>query len=153
METRKPPALTKTLLIVEDDTLTAMTLAEALEEAGYDVMDLTGRHQDAIVAAKQDKPDLALVNIELQGRDDGIALARDLTAMGIPVLFISGQSSRANSAQTTAIGSLPKPYTPAEIVGSVDYLLNRLYGDDTQARPARLEVFDNQSGGVAPKAA
>jgi DNA-binding response OmpR family regulator len=153
MKTGKPPALRKTLLIVEDDTLTAMTLADALEEAGYEVMDLTGRHEDAIVAAKQGKPHLALVNIELQGRDDGIALARDLSAMGIPVLFISGQSSRASSAQTAAVGSLPKPYTPTEIVEAVHYLLNHLQGDDTQTRPARLEVFDSQPGGVAPKAA
>ncbi|MDT5260950.1 MAG: two-component system, response regulator PdtaR [Mycobacterium sp.] len=143
----------KTLLIVEDDTLTAMTLQDALEEAGYEVMDLTGRHQDAIVAAEAGKPDLALVNIELQGRDDGIALARELTAMGIPVLFISGQSSRAKSAQTAAVGSLPKPYTPTEMVEAVDYLLNHLKGDDTHVRPHRLEVFDRTPDGLAPKAA
>lgn len=143
----------KTLLIVEDDTLTAITLQDALEEVGYEVMDLTGRHQEAIVAAEAGKPDLALVNIELQGHDDGIALARELTAMGIPVLFISGQSSRAKSANTAAVGSLPKPYTPAEMVGAVDYLLNHLKGDDTHIRPLRLEVFDRAPGGIAPKAA
>lgn len=143
----------KTLLIVEDDTLTAVTLQDALEEAGYQVMDLTGRHQDAIVAAEAGKPDLALVNIELQGRDNGIALAEDLTAMGIPVLFISGQSSRAKSANTAAVGSLPKPYTPTEMVEAVDYLLNHLKGDETHVRPPRLEVFDRTPDGVAPKAA
>jgi DNA-binding response OmpR family regulator len=153
METIKSPALSKTLLIVEDDTITAMTLQDALEDSGYLVMDLTGRHQDAINAAQAGKPDLALVNIELQGRDDGIALARDLTAMGIPVLFISGQSSRASSAQTAAVGSLPKPYTPTEMVEAVDYLLNHLTGDDSQARPPRLEVFDVTPDGLAPKAA
>ena len=153
METVQSPPPAKTLLIVEDDTLTAMTLQDALEEAGYIVMDLTGRHQDAIVAAQEGKPDLALVNIELQGRDDGIALALELTGMGIPVLFISGQSSRAKSANTAAVGSLPKPYTPTEMVEAVDYLLNHLTGDDTYVCPARLEVFDKAPDGLAPKAA
>jgi DNA-binding response OmpR family regulator len=153
METVKSPARNKTLLIVEDDTLTAMTLQDALEEAGYDVMDLEGRHQNALVAAREGKPDMALVNIDLQDGDDGVALARDLTAMGIPVLFISGQSSRANSAKTAAVGSLPKPYTPTEMVEAVDYLLNHLKGDDSHARPPRLEVFDRAPDGLAPKAA
>ena len=153
METVESPTSAKTLLIVEDDTLTAMTLQDALEEAGYIVMDLTGRHQDAMAAAQEGKPDMALVNIELQGRDDGIALAVDLTAMGIPVLFISGQSSRAMSAQTAAVGSLPKPYTPTEMVAAVDYLLNHLKGDDTSVCPPRLEVFDGTPSGVEPKAA
>lgn len=153
METHKSPTSSNTLLIVEDDTLTAMTLQDALEEAGYVVMDLTGRHQDAIIAARAGKPDLALVNIELEGRDDGIALARDLTSMGIPVLFISGQSSRASSARTAAVGSLPKPYTPTEMVDAVAFLLNYLRGDDTQTCPPRLEVFDAAAGGIAPQAA
>lgn len=153
METVSSPPLSKTLLIVEDDTLTAMTLQDALEEARYLVMDLTGRHQDAIIAARAGRPDLALVNIELHGHDDGIALARDLTAMGIPVLFISGQSSRASSARTSAVGSLPKPYSPTEMVEAVDYLVNHLQGDDSQTPPPRLEVFDRVPDGVAPKAA
>jgi len=153
MQTASPPTPAKTLLIVEDDTLTAMTLQDALAAAGYVVMDLTGRHQDALLAAREGKPDMALVNIELQGRDDGIALAEDLTAMAIPVLFISGQSNRAASARTAAVASLPKPYSPDEIVLSVDYLLNHLTGDDTLARPLRLEVFDSTPQGLAPKAA
>ena len=87
------PAVPKTLLIVEDEILPAMALRDELQDAGYVVMDLTKRHGEAIGAAKACKPDLALVNIELQGQDTGIDIARDLKAMGIPVLFISGQVS------------------------------------------------------------
>jgi len=150
MDQLKTPQLGKTLLIVEDDSLTAMSLENALTDAGYNVMDLTGRHQDAVLAAREGKPDLALVNIELHGHDDGIALARELTSMGIPVLFISGQTSRARSAQTAAVGSLPKPYSPAEMVEAVDYLRAHLVGDESLARPPRLEVFDRVATGPAP---
>lgn len=145
METqaKAAPATARTLLIVEDDMLPAMALRDALEDAGYVVLDLTGRHQEALVAAREHEPDLALVNIQLEGRDDGIELAGDLKAMGIPVLFISGQVSRARSAQTAAMGSLPKPYDPAEMVRAVDYLLALLRGDKTQARPHHLEVFES----------
>jgi DNA-binding response OmpR family regulator len=132
----------ETLLIVEDEILSAMALRDALQDAGYKVMDLTGRYQEAVLAAEACKPDLALVNIKLHGVDDGIALARDLKAMGIPVLFISGQVSRARTAQTVAVGSLPKPYDTAEMVKAVAYLLRHLKGDETLPRPLCLEVFD-----------
>lgn len=142
MDNVKPLPSAKTILIVEDEVLTALTLQDALEEVGYHVMDLTGRHQEALAAARECQPALALVNIELQGRDDGIALAGDLHKIGVPVLFISGQKSRASSAQTVAVGSLPKPYTPEDMVRAVDYLLARLAGDATGAPPGHLEVFE-----------
>jgi DNA-binding response OmpR family regulator len=153
MKPTKAPTSDTTLLIVEDDILIAMTLQDVLGDAGYHVLDLTGRHMEAVSAAKASKPDLALVNIELQGRDDGIALARELKAMGIPSLFISGQISRARSAQSVAIGSLPKPYSPADMVMAVAYLLGRLKGDESLPRPANLEVFGEARDEVAPEVA
>jgi DNA-binding response OmpR family regulator len=143
----------KTLLIVEDDVLPAMALKDELEDAGYRVLELTGCRHDAISRAREEKPDLALVNIQLKGRDDGIALAVELKAMGIPSLFISGQVSRARSAQTVAVGSMPKPYRTTDIVKAVDYLLRRLSGDETTEPPSGLEIFGADADGIAPRAA
>jgi 1,2-diacylglycerol 3-beta-glucosyltransferase len=148
-----PPTTPKrghTLLIVEDDILPAMALRDELEDAGYRVLDLTGRHQEALGAARTHRPDLALVNIQLQGHDDGIALAADLKALGIPTLFISGQVSRARTAQTVAIGSLPKPYRTSDMVEAVNYLLAYLEGDESLPRPAALEVFARSPDEAAP---
>ncbi len=84
------------------------------------------------------------MNIKLQGQDIGIDIARDLKAMGVPVLFISGQVSRARTAKTVAIGSFPKPYNAAQMAEAVGYLLARLAGDKGHARPEELEVFDDE---------
>lgn len=138
------PVAHKTLLIVEDEILPAMTLRDELQDAGYIVMDLTKRHGEAIGAAKACKPDLALVNIKLQGQDVGIELARELKTMGVPVLFISGQESRARTARTVAIGSFPKPYSAVQMVLAVRYLLDRLAGDKGLTPPKGLEVFDDE---------
>lgn len=138
------PSAQKTLLIVEDEILPAMALRDELQDAGYVVMDLTKRHSEAIGAAKACKPDLALVNIKLQGQDIGIDIARDLKAMGIPVVFISGQVSRARTAATVAIGSFPKPYSAQQMAVAVGYLLARLAGDKSHERPEGLEVFDDE---------
>ena len=42
----------ETLLIVEDDVFTAMCAKDALEDAGYVVMDLTDRNREALTAAQ-----------------------------------------------------------------------------------------------------
>lgn len=142
----------KTLMIVEDEVLVAMALRDELESAGFDVLDLTDRHQEAVAVARESAPDLALVNIQLRGRDDGIALAEHLKALDIPVLLISGQVSRAQSAKTVAIGSMPKPYSALEMVAAVIYLLAHLRGDESPVPPAGLEVFAATTDDFAPAA-
>ncbi len=141
---------TATLMIVEDEALVAMLLRDELQDVGYKVLDLTDRYAEALEVAKAEKPDLALVNIRLAGRDDGIELSEHLKALGIPVLLISGQVSRASSAKTVAIGSMPKPYDAAEMVLAVAYLLARLNGDGSLPRPVQLEVLDEEGFDLAP---
>lgn len=142
----------QTLMIVEDEVLVATLLRDELREAGYKVLDLTDRHDKALEVAKAEKPHLALVNIRLAGRDDGIELSEHLKALGIPVLLISGQVSRASSAKTVAIASMPKPYDAAEMVQAVAYLLARLNGDASLPRPNQLEVLDEKGFDLAPAA-
>ena len=139
----------KILLIVEDQILLALGLKDELEDGGYRVLGLATRHHEAIGIAREVKPDLALVNITLAGGDDGIALARDLRALGVPVLFISGQPNRARLAKAVAIASLPKPYSPADMVEAVDYLFRHEKGDETRPGPQGLEMFDAASPGDA----
>ena len=152
MTAAKNSKTNQTLMIVEDEALVAILLRDELQNAGYKVLDLTDRHAEALEVAKAEKPDLALVNIRLAGRDDGIELSEHLKAMGIPVLLISGQVSRASSAKTVAIGSMPKPYDAAEMVLAVAYLLARLKGNNTLPKPDQLEVFDDASFELDPAA-
>jgi len=142
----------KTLMIVEDEVLVATVLKDELEDAGYEILNLTDRYAEAVEVAEASHPDLALVNIRLGGRDDGIVLAKQLKTLGVPVLLISGQASRARSAATVAIASLPKPYDAADMVLAVAYLLARLRGGALPPKPERLEVFEEEGSGLAPAA-
>jgi DNA-binding response OmpR family regulator len=145
MTATKDNKTVQTLMIVEDEVLVSILLRDELQKAGYKVLDLRDRLDAAMEVAKAEKPDLALVNIRLAKGDDGIELSKHLKGLGIPVLLISGQVSRASSAKTVAIGSMPKPYDPDEMVLAVAYLLARLNGDDTLPKPHQLEVFDDES--------
>jgi DNA-binding response OmpR family regulator len=132
----------KVLLIVEDQLLLAMGLKDELEDCGYRVLELAVRNQEAMGLAREVHPDLALVNIQLADGDDGVALASDLKALGVPVLFISGQPERARSARAMGVGSIPKPYTPGQMVAAVDYVFRHELGDESQPGPSCLEMFD-----------
>ena len=143
MTATKDNKTVQTLMIVEDEVLVSILLRDELQKAGYKVLDLTDRLDAALEVAKAEKPDLALVNIRLAKGDDGIELSKHLKVLGIPVLLISGQVSRSSSAKTVAIGSMPKPYVPEEMLLAVGYLLARLNGDDTLQKPHQLEVFDD----------
>ena len=144
MTATKDNKTVQTLMIVEDEVLVSILLRDELQKAGYKVLDLTDRLDAALEVAKAEKPDLALVNIRLAKGDDGIELSKHLKVLGIPVLLISGQVSWASSAKTVAIGSMPKPYVPEEMLLAVAYLLARLNGDDTLPKPHQLEVFDDK---------
>jgi len=145
MTATKDSKAIQTLMIVEDEALVSILLRDELQKAGYKVLDLTDRLDAALEVAKAEKPHLALVNVRLARGDVGIELSKHLKGLGVPVLLISGQVSRASSAKTVAIGSMPKPYDPDEMVLAVAYLLARLNGDDTLPKPHQLEVFDDGS--------
>jgi len=143
----------KILLIVEDQVLLAMCLKDGLEGGGYRVLKLAVHHQEGLAYAREVKPDLALVNIELADGDDGVALARDLKAIGVPVLFISGQPERARLAKAVGVASLAKPYSEADMVDAVDYLFRHACGDESRPGPPRLEVYDAAvPGGLSARA-
>lgn len=145
MTATKDSKAIQTLMIVEDEVLVSILLRDKLQKAGYKVLDLTDGFDAALEVAKAEKPHLALVNVRLARGDDGIELSKHLKGLGIPVLLISGQVSRASSAKTVAIGSMPKPYEPEEMVLAVAYLLARLNRDNTLPKPHQLEVFDDES--------
>lgn len=139
-----PPAdaaRSKVLLIVEDQLLIAQCLKDEFEDHGYCVLELATRHQEALTIARVILPDLALVNIDLEGDDDGTVLAWDLKAMDVPVLFISGQGDRVELAREAAVASLPKPYSPADMRQAVDYLFRHESDHPSLTRPENMSIF------------
>lgn len=150
MTTPAPTGPPRVLLIVEDQLLIAMSLKGELEDHGYRVLELAVRRQEALDLVRVTRPDLALVNIDLAGDDDGAALAWDLKALGIPVIFISGQTNAAALAREAAIASMAKPYSVTDMVAAVDYLFRHMAGDESRPPPGGLILFDRLP--IAPAA-
>jgi two-component system, response regulator PdtaR len=110
-----------TILVVDDDRLVLATLAHGLTQAGYDVID-ADNGDDAILLARAHRPDLALLDIRMQGKSgfDVAAYLREYCQ--IPFMFLSAFTDDATVAQVKALGAvayLVKPLDIAQILPSV----------------------------------
>lgn len=80
-----------TILIVEDEAITAMTIKMFFTEKGYKVSRIVVTGEEAIQAAISDKPDIILMDITLAGHISGIEAARSiLESIKVFIIFVSG---------------------------------------------------------------
>lgn len=110
------------VLVVDDDRLVLATVTHGLSQAGFDVID-ADNGDDAILLARQHKPDLALLDIRMEGKTgfDVAAYLREYCQ--IPFMFLSAFSDEATIAQVKALGAvtyLVKPLDVQQIVPAVE---------------------------------
>jgi DNA-binding response OmpR family regulator len=110
------------ILVVDDDRLVLATLTHGLAQAGYEVID-ADNGDDAILLAREHKPDLALLDIRMEGKSgfDVAAYLREYCQM--PFMFLSAFSDDATVAQVKALGAvayLVKPLDIRQIVPAVE---------------------------------
>jgi response regulator of citrate/malate metabolism len=88
VQSRPPRAL-----IVEDEILIALALEAEMKDLGFDVCGLAANARQAIAMAMEDEPDLAVMDIYLNGARDGIETARVLRDLcGVQVVFVTAYS-------------------------------------------------------------
>lgn len=81
----------KKILIVEDEVIIAMQLQMHLNKSGYTVCAPVRTGSDAIMSAKEEFPDLVLMDINLPGGVNGIdTMGEIMDFTYIPVVFMSG---------------------------------------------------------------
>jgi two-component system, response regulator PdtaR len=123
-----PAAHKGRILVVDDDRLVLATVTHGLAQAGYEVID-ADNGDDAILLAREHRPQLALLDIRMEGKSgfDVAATLRD--AYRIPFMFLSAFSDEATLAQVQALGALAylvKPLDVGQIVPSVEAVFARL---------------------------
>jgi two-component system, response regulator PdtaR len=77
-------------LIVEDEVLIALGLEAELKDLGFEACSLAANARQAISLAVNHTPDIAVIDIYLNGVRDGIETARMLRALcDVPVIFVT----------------------------------------------------------------
>ncbi len=123
------PETAISLLIVDDDEVFRKRLGRAFVERGYDVR-LSEGYEDALQAAQQESPELAILDLRMQGRS-GLELLQALLKLdpATKVVVLTGYGSIATAVDAIRLGAtyyLPKP-------ADVDDILNAFHRGD---RPA-----------------
>ena len=118
---------TRRLLLVEDDPLLRMTLAEALTEAGFTVTEAADAESALGLVASRDDFDLLLTDINLPGAD-GFALASAARRLrpGLPVVYASGRLSEVDP-QRALPGApfLAKPFSLSKALTTLQGAMGR----------------------------
>ena len=126
------------ILVVDDDRLVLATVTHGLMQAGYDVID-ANNGDDAILLAREHRPDLALLDIRMEGKS-GLDVAAYLREyLHVPFMFLSAFADDDTVQQVKALGAvayLVKPLDIGQIVPTVAAALANLPQRASAAAPA-----------------
>jgi len=102
------------ILVVDDDRLVLATVSHGLAQAGYEVID-ADNGDDAILLAREHKPDLALLDIRMEGLSgfDVAAYLRD--HLHVPFMFLSAFADDETVRKVKALGALAYLVKPLDI--------------------------------------
>ena len=122
------------IVIVEDESLTALDLAQRLRRLGYQVVAMARNGSQAIQHVLALHPHVVLMDIHLQGPMDGIDAARHIQAAApIPVVYMSAHADAATvercQATTQAAGFVPKPIHLPTLHATLQRVCSRPQGD------------------------
>jgi len=153
----------KKILIVEDESIIAEDLADSLIALGYRVTGIAYSGEDALQLAAEERPDLVLMDVNLQGEIDGITTGDQMRSrFQIPVIYLTAYADentlrRVNS--TKPFGYIVKPFEEKTLHTTIQLALHRHRYDCLTNLPNRSflrerlsEILDKQKGlpGVIP---
>ena len=117
------------ILVVEDDGVLALNLADTLDELGYTVAGTATRGEEAIDLARRLHPQLILMDVGLAGQIDGIAAAEAIRdEHDVPVVFLTSHADedtlqRATHADPSAY--LVKPFKAPDLRCVIEIALHK----------------------------
>jgi two-component system OmpR family response regulator len=134
------------VLIVEDDTQTAIEITAALADHGFAV-DHASSGREGLLKAAGDSFDAIILDRMLPGGLDGLGVLATLRAAGVdaPVLILSalsGVDDRVRGLRAGGDDYLTKPFDFLELTARLDVLLRRQSAPQRESilRAGRLEM-------------
>lgn len=115
------------ILIVEDEGIIAEDIQMSLQDLGYEVSGIVTRGKEAIRTAAEQRPDLVLMDVVLQGEMDGIVAANEIhTLLKIPIIYLTAYSDDKmleRAKNTEPFGYLIKPFRDRELRSTIEMAL------------------------------
>jgi two-component system, response regulator PdtaR len=121
-------AVSRRVLIAEDEALIRLDLREMLVEEGYDVVGEAGDGETAVQLTEDLTPDLVILDIKMPIMD-GLAAAEKIAGSRLaPVVILTAFSQRDLVERARAAGAmayLVKPFQKSDLVPAIEVALSR----------------------------
>jgi CheY-like chemotaxis protein len=136
-------AMNQRVMIVEDEFLIALDVAETVEAMGLKVAGFASARSHALDLAAS--TDIALVDVNLSDGRTGPEIGRELAQQyGITVIFMTANPEDVEEGVEGPLGVLTKPVLPEVVQKTIGYAVaNRLGG--VAIVPRELKVFQPRS--------
>ncbi|WP_298419367.1 response regulator [uncultured Kordia sp.] len=115
------------ILVVEDEIIIADHLCDTLNDLGYEALEPAINYTEAITMIEAEKPDLAILDIQLSGRKTGIDIAEKIRKdYDFPFIFLTSNSDPLTVSEAKKVmppAYLVKPFTKDELYTSIEIAL------------------------------
>jgi DNA-binding NarL/FixJ family response regulator len=115
------------ILIVEDEPIIAEDIATMLRNADYEVGGIAYTPEEVYAELTKSKTDLVLLDINLDGAQEGIEIAKALkSTYNIPFIFLTSYSDRntvSTAKKTEPCGYIVKPFSEASLFTTIEIAL------------------------------
>lgn len=119
------PSAIRTILVVEDETLVRMAIAETLRDAGYRVLEAASAEEAMALLVSFGNIAVLFTDIQMPGALNGAALARLARRHHPGVRVIATSGAAAPPGLDADVIFMAKPYPPEDVVRRVNDLLGR----------------------------
>lgn len=130
------------VLIVEDELIIGQNIERYLGHLGYVVLDLCSSSEEVLASIHNEKPDVVLMDIRIEGPEDGVSLAERLhREHQIPVVFLTAlmdEETLQRAKITQPFGYIVKPFSQRELHIALEIAL---YKADLEKRLRDQEVM------------
>ena len=116
-----PAAVKTTVLAVEDDPIIRADLRLILEDADFVVTEARDG-AEAVERAREERPDLIVLDLGLPKVDGVTAARRILRERSVPIVVLTGRSNaegQARAFRAGATGLVTKPFRAVELIAAV----------------------------------
>jgi two-component system, OmpR family, alkaline phosphatase synthesis response regulator PhoP len=126
--------VSKTVLVVDDETKIVDVVRDYLRSAGFSVT-TAADGEAALASARARPPDLVVLDLGLPGLD-GLDVTRELRrASQVPIIMLTARREEADRVLGLELGAddyLVKPFSPRELLARVRAVLRRTEGPRTE---------------------
>ncbi|MEO6012368.1 MAG: response regulator [Devosia sp.] len=124
------------MLVVEDEGMIAMAIADVLGQMGHYVCGAVGTEADAVATSQRSNPDLIIIDARLRVGSGIAAMGKILSYRYVPHIYISGDSLVAETLDHGAV-ILQKPFDEAQLAHAITRAMTALdvhtaSGDDPE---------------------